>query len=66
MKWEYKTVRFDKRKFITSSLDTDLLNEKLNTYGDQGGELINCQMTTSIRGLPIAAIAVFKRKVGSA
>lgn len=65
MKWEYKTIRFAKRKFITSSLDTDLLNEKLNAYGDRGWELISCQVTTSIWGLPTMAIAVFKRKVGS-
>ena len=62
MKWEYKTISFDKMKFITSSLNTDLFNEKLNSYGDQGWELVSFATTTSLWGHPRAAIAIFKRK----
>ena len=40
-KWEYKTVVFRKRKFLTSQLDWREFNEQLNQYGDKGWELVS-------------------------
>lgn len=39
MKWEYKTIFFNKKNFFTSSIDTQLLDEKINDYADKGWEL---------------------------
>ncbi len=40
MKWEYKTIFFNKKNFFTSSIDTQLLDEKVNDYADKGWELV--------------------------
>ena len=34
MQWEYKTIRFEKKEFMTSSLNIDALDQKLNVFGD--------------------------------
>lgn len=41
MKWEYKTITFDERKFLTGKADPKALSEKLNTLGEQGWELVS-------------------------
>ncbi|UZE95915.1 DUF4177 domain-containing protein [Alkalimarinus alittae] len=61
MNWEYKTVRFDKRKFVTGAFDVALLNEKLNTYGEQGWELVSFETKQATFGQDIGALAIFKR-----
>jgi len=61
MNWEYKTVRFDKKKFVTGALDIALLNEKLNTYGERGWELVSFETKKAIFGQDISALAIFKR-----
>jgi len=61
MDWEYETIRFDKMKFISSSLDIGLLNEKLNFYGEKGWELVSLETTTTFLGGQNAVVAVFKR-----
>ncbi|WP_286234865.1 DUF4177 domain-containing protein [Thalassotalea sediminis] len=59
--WEYKTLRFDKKQFVSGRLDLSLLDEKLNAYGEMGWELVNLDTNSTLFGNDIAAIAVFKR-----
>jgi len=40
-KWEYKTVVFGKRKFFTSQLNWEELNDQLNQHGNRGWELVS-------------------------
>ncbi|MDO6427429.1 DUF4177 domain-containing protein [Thalassotalea sp. 1_MG-2023] len=61
VKWQYKTLRFDKKQFISGRLDLSLLDEKLNAYGDMGWELVSLDTNSSVFGTDIAAVAVFKR-----
>ncbi len=41
MKWEYKTIFFNKKNFFTSVVDTNLLDGKINDYADRGWELVS-------------------------
>lgn len=41
MKWEYKSVTINKRRFLSGAYDTKALDEKLNSFGDQGWELVS-------------------------
>lgn len=61
MKWEYKTVLFNKKKFVSGSLDKKLLDKELNSYGDNGWELVSFELKTTLIGQDIAAFALFKR-----
>ena len=61
MNWEYRVLRFAKKKSATGWLDTDLLSDRLNSHGEQGWELVSLEAITSIFGREIAAIAVLKR-----
>jgi hypothetical protein len=63
MNWEYKTIRFDKKKFIAGSLDIEALDEKLNAYGKMGWELVSFETRTALLGNELAAVAIFKREV---
>jgi len=62
MIWEYKTIRFDKKTFISGSLDIEALDEKLNAYGKMGWELISFETRTALLGNELAAVAIFKRE----
>ncbi|MBA3029056.1 MAG: DUF4177 domain-containing protein [Desulfobacteraceae bacterium] len=64
MKWEYKTIHFSRKKFITSSLDTALIDEKLNSYSDNGWELVTFEIKTTFIGIETGAYALLKRAKG--
>lgn len=61
MKWEYKTVQYNRRSFITGRVDPEELNKKLNVHGKEGWELVNVE-NMSGWGMP-GVIAVFKRQL---
>ena len=61
MQWEYKTVQYNKRSFISGRVDPLQLNTKLNQLGREGWELVNLENMTGW-GLP-GVIAVFKRQL---
>ena len=46
-KWEYKTITFNKRKFLTSQIDWEEFNSLLNRHGDNGWEMVSFIPTSS-------------------
>lgn len=58
MQWEYKTVRFTQKSFLTSGLDMQELRDRLNEYGEDGWELVSFNYGLGMWG---AGIAVLKR-----
>lgn len=62
MKFEYKTLNFRKRAFLTSAVDVKALDDILNEYAAKGWELVS----VNLMGLfAQAAIVVFKRPATS-
>ena len=61
MQWEYKTVQFNRRSFISGRVDPGYVNAKLNELGREGWELVNVE-NMSGWGMP-AVLAVFKRQI---
>jgi len=61
MQWEYKTVQFNRRSFISGRVDPVYVNVKLNELGREGWELVNVE-NMSGWGMP-AVLAVFKRRI---
>ena len=66
MAWEYKTIRFEKKNFVSGSLNVEALDEKLNAYGRMGWELVSFETRSTILGNEVAAIAIFKREAPEA
>jgi hypothetical protein len=64
MEWEYKTIRFRKKEFVSSSLDIEALDKQLNSYGSLGWELVSFETRTALLGNEIAAVAIFKKPAG--
>lgn len=62
MKYEYKTLDFRKRAFITSTVDVKALDEKLNEYAEKGWELVSVNLVGLFAQ---AAIVVLKRPATS-
>lgn len=62
MKWEYKTVQFEKKGFISSKLDIDELDTELNALGREGWELISFEYQPSISN-ELPSFAILKRAV---
>lgn len=60
-KWEYITLDFETKGFAGGLLDIDLFNETLNSYGNEGWELVSCFVTSMGQGASRKVIAVMKR-----
>lgn len=60
MNWEYKTITFSKRQFLTGDPSIKELTDKLNQQGDQGWELVNVLPPTALSGAR-SFVAIFKR-----
>ena len=61
MNWEYKTISFSKRSFLSGKVDPEELNRKLNDQGREGWELVNICNYEMISSPDF--IAVFKRQL---
>ncbi len=61
MQWEYKTIQFNRRSFISGRVDPVYVNAKLNELGREGWELVNVENMAGW-GMP-AVLAVFKRQM---
>ncbi|HHT57920.1 MAG TPA: DUF4177 domain-containing protein [Herbinix luporum] len=62
--WEYKAIEFTTRGWSGGILNTVEFNHKLNEYGKEGWELVNCFDTNQTNGASRKVIAVFKREKG--
>ncbi len=62
MRWKYKTVRITRKKFISSLIDMKYVEERLNTYGAQGWELVSAETVVSFLGVPLVMQLVMKMK----
>jgi len=60
MKWEYKTINYEKRSFFSGKIDRAELNEKLNDIGREGWELVSISGSSGW-GAAAGILAVFKR-----
>lgn len=64
MQWEYRTIRFDRRRFFSSRIDSEYLDSKLNTRGAAGWELVGLTSSCSLFGITTEVLAVLKRPKG--
>ena len=62
MKWEYKTLNYDKRSFLSGKIDRVELNEKFNRLGRDGWEMVNITNSHGW-GATGGVLAVFKRQL---
>ena len=68
-KWEYLTVKIGrvvkgKGLLKAHAFDSDHINSALNSYGQQGWELVSC-FEDAWQGTVQAVIAILKREVNS-
>ena len=59
MKWEYKSLLYEKRQFLSGRLDPVDFANTLNQKGEDGWELVS--VTRTAWGPAPAMLAVFKR-----
>ena len=65
MKWEYRTVVFAATTgAYPGRLDGPEFNDKLNSLGDEGWELVDVTGINTVNGLTRDVIAVLKRPLG--
>jgi len=63
MKWEYQTIRLDRKTgFFTSSLSTEWIDLRLKASGLLGWELVSFSVTSWF-GNEISALAILKRPI---
>lgn len=58
-KWEYRTVKLDAEGWVDRRVDFELLDEKLNSIGGEGWELVS--VIHVISGSVNSVIAFLKR-----
>jgi len=61
MRWEYKTLSFKKRSFLSGAIDAESLNQQLDALGRDGWELVSV-CPNSFMGAPSGIVAVLKRQ----
>jgi hypothetical protein len=61
-RWKYKVVKFETTGFFGGKVDEVGINEKLDTLGSEGWELVSCFDTSQAHGRTRDVIAVLKRQ----
>jgi len=61
MKWEYKSIKYTKRSFLSGQINLSELDKKLDNLGSEGWELVN--INVNALGGWGGIFAVFKRQV---
>jgi hypothetical protein len=61
MRWEYNTVIFEPRWFVSGRLDGERFQTKLDELGRAGWELVSVFDTNVHEGATAQVVAVFKR-----
>lgn len=59
--WEYRTMKYKTGGFLGGKIDDRDFEEGLNSYGQEGWELVSCFDTSQSQGASRDIIAVFKR-----
>ena len=60
MKWEYKTIEFKQRSFLSGNFSFDELNNKCNSLGRDGWELVQTSQPRSA-AFGQSMLLIFKR-----
>ncbi|GIP23825.1 MULTISPECIES: DUF4177 domain-containing protein [Paenibacillus] len=60
--WEYRTLKFKTGGFLGGKIDEEEFEYALNTYGQEGWELVSCFDTSQSQGASRDIIVVFKRR----
>lgn len=53
MRWEYKTLKYTKRSFFTSAVNSEELEQVLNELGRDGWELVSINQTQMLPSIII-------------
>ena len=61
--WEYKVFEIDGKGFFGGLIDTSGFENRMNTYGLDGWELVSCFDTSYGGGGSRKIIAIMKRKL---
>ncbi|AKG35583.1 DUF4177 domain-containing protein [Paenibacillus durus] len=62
-RWEYRTVKYKTGGFLGGKLDEEDFENLLNSYGNDGWELVSCFDTSISQGQTRDVVAIFKRPV---
>ena len=60
-RWEYNTVIFESKWFVSGRLDGERFQAKLDELGREGWELVSVFDTNIHEGVTAQVVAVFKR-----
>ena len=61
-KYEYKTFIYDTKGLWGGIVDVNQFQNELNTFGNDGWELISSISTTQSQGASKSIVCIFKRK----
>jgi transcriptional regulator with XRE-family HTH domain len=63
MKYEYKVLKFDVKRFITTKVDSDDMEDQLNELGVEGWELISISEILKDMGVTVMLVATMRRSI---
>lgn len=63
MNYQYKTVKIQTTGLRGGEIDTEDLDDLLNSFGSQGWELVNVFDTSTANGASKYIVAIFKRAI---
>ncbi|MDR0958424.1 MAG: DUF4177 domain-containing protein [Clostridiales bacterium] len=61
--FEYKTVQIITEGFSRVKIDSPDFNERLNSYGKEGWELISATDSNESYGRTVCIVCIFKREI---
>lgn len=63
MNYQYKTVKIQTTGLRGGEIDTDDLDDLLNSFGSNGWELVNAFDTSTANGASKYVVAIFKQPI---